>query len=42
MDATKLLTAAAAAGGGITLDATSTATDKTITVPVVTDTMLTR
>jgi hypothetical protein len=37
MGATKLLTAA---GGGITLDAASTATDKTITIPAVTGTMV--
>jgi hypothetical protein len=36
MGATKLLTAA---GGGIILDAASTATDKTITIPAVTGTM---
>ena len=39
MGATKLMTAA---GGGIILDAASTATDKTITIPAVDDTMLTR
>ena len=39
MGATKLMTAA---GGGVILDAASTATDKTITIPAVDDTMLTR
>ena len=39
MGATKLLTAS---GGGVTLQAADTATDKTLTLPAVTDTVLTQ